>query len=167
MSLHAQAILCSAAEVDPGGRVHMLGAGTELLPITDAAHTVVVRVRADGNDASTAHRTALRLLSADGTPVRVARQAQSPGDPASIGLSTVAPVEITGEFPAIADSPDALPPWGWVSFPLIYAIGPGTLSQPGGYRWEFAADGRALADAPLYVLSTEEMAALQAAQGAQ
>jgi len=158
----AQLYICSAAEVDPAGRVHALGVGTDVLPEEHGPITVVARIVLDEEDAVRPHRTRLRLLDRHGSPV-LTQGGPSPDGP-GILPPTPQPIELPGEVPPVVPSADALPPWGWVSAPLVYMIGPGTLPGPGLFHWEFAVDGEVLDSAPIFVLSAAQMQQMQGQQ---
>ena len=69
--LEAQVILCDAAVADPGGKVHMLGAGWSMTGSPTAPQAVAVLMKIPWDRANQKIPMALRLLDADGKPVKL------------------------------------------------------------------------------------------------
>ena len=67
--VEAQVILCDAAVADPGGKVHMLGAGWSVAGTPTAPQAVAVLMKIPWDRANHRIPMALRLLDADGRPV--------------------------------------------------------------------------------------------------
>jgi hypothetical protein len=69
--VEAQVILCDAAVADPRGKVHMLGAGWSVTGTPTAPQAVAVLMKIPWDRADQRLAMALRLLDADGKPVRL------------------------------------------------------------------------------------------------
>jgi hypothetical protein len=67
----AQLILCDAAQADPSGKIHMLGAGWSQTSTPTAPSAVAALIKVPWDRANQQIVFQLRLLSADGTPVTV------------------------------------------------------------------------------------------------
>jgi hypothetical protein len=69
--VEAQVILCDAAVADPGGKVHMLGAGWSMTGSPTAPQAVALLMKIPWDRANQKIPMALRLLDADGRPVQL------------------------------------------------------------------------------------------------
>jgi hypothetical protein len=65
----AQIILCDSAVADPGGRVHMLGAGWSVTSSPTPPQAVAVLMRIPSDRADQKIRFSLRLVDSDGAQV--------------------------------------------------------------------------------------------------
>jgi hypothetical protein len=68
--LEVQLILCDAAQTDPTGKVHMLGAGWSVT-ISPTSHAVAVLIKVPWDRANERLPLALDLVDADGNPVMI------------------------------------------------------------------------------------------------
>jgi hypothetical protein len=68
-SIEVQLILCDAAQADPSGKVHMLGAGWSITS-TPTSHAVALLIKVPWDRANEPLRLRLDLLDADGHPVQ-------------------------------------------------------------------------------------------------
>lgn len=93
--VHAQLILCDAAQTDPSGKVHMLGAGWSRTTSPTGQQAVVVLMKIPWDRANQKIPLKLQLLDADGHAV----QLQTPVGPQQL-LSEVT-VEV-GRPPGVA-----------------------------------------------------------------
>src|SRR5262249_45216946 len=71
--LDVQLILCDAAQADPAGKVHMLGAGWSVTT-SPTSHAVAVLIKVPWDRANEKLQLALDLVDADGSPVRLDTQ---------------------------------------------------------------------------------------------
>jgi hypothetical protein len=73
--MKATLLLCDAAQVDPAGKVHILGAGWTVVSVARGtpvlAHAVVAIVHVPWNETHEPHRLRLRLEDEDGRPVMI------------------------------------------------------------------------------------------------
>jgi hypothetical protein len=67
--VEAQLILCDAAVADPGGKVHMLGAGWSVTGTPTAPQAVAVLIKIPWDRANEKLPMTLRLVDGDGQPV--------------------------------------------------------------------------------------------------
>lgn len=118
--IQAQLILADAAQVDPGGKVYMLGAGWETTTIPTAPHAVVAFIKVPWDRTNLRLQVLLRLLDADGQEVRL------PGP--------------LGEQPVAADSflevgrPPGLAPGSSIGVPFALNL-PSLPLKPASYEW--------------------------------
>jgi hypothetical protein len=68
--INVQLILCDAAQADPAGKVHMLGAGWSMTR-SPTAHAVAVLIKVPWDRANQKLPLKLILLDSDGHPVRL------------------------------------------------------------------------------------------------
>lgn len=83
-SVEAQIILCDAAVADPGGKVHMLGAGWSRMPSPTTPHAVVLLMKVPWDRANEQLPLTLELRDSDGRPVEL----QAAAGTARLGLQT-------------------------------------------------------------------------------
>jgi len=129
--MRATLLLCDAAQVDPAGKVHMLGAGWTVvgaapgLPLP--GHAVVVLVHVPWHLTEQVHQLRLRLEDADGRGVALG----SPDDPRPV----------VHEQPLVARRPAGAPEGIDIDVPVVVAMGPGMPLAPGRYAWRLEIDG--------------------------
>jgi hypothetical protein len=76
--MRAILVLCDFAEQDqPGGKVHILGAGWSVTGPLPSAHAVVVLIKVGWSETNRPHDFVLRLTDADANPVSVPSPAGS------------------------------------------------------------------------------------------
>jgi hypothetical protein len=68
--LEAQLILCDAAQADPAGKVHMLGAGWSVTS-SPTSHAVAILIKVPWDRANERISLKLELVDADGQPIRL------------------------------------------------------------------------------------------------
>jgi len=118
--LEAQIILCDAAQLDPSGKLHMLGAGWSTATSPTAPQAVAVLMKVPWDRANQPLAIRLQLLDTDGHPEHLA----SPEGPTPLTLDST--LEVRRPPGLSADTPiDA-------SFALN--VQPLPL-QPGRYEW--------------------------------
>ena len=71
--MKATLLLCDAAQVDPAGKVHILGASWTVVTVAHGTpipgHSVVAIAHVPWHETQEPHRLRLRLQDADGRPV--------------------------------------------------------------------------------------------------
>lgn len=118
--LKAQIILCDAAQSDPSGKLHMLGAGWSTTASPTAPQAVAVLIKVPWDRANQPLAMKVQLLDADGHPVLLA----SP----------------LGQTPVSVDStlevgrPPGLPAGTPIDASFALNVQPMPL-QPGRYEW--------------------------------
>jgi hypothetical protein len=70
--IEAQLLLCDAAVADPGGKLHMLGAGWSITGSPTSPQAVAVMLKIPWDRANERLALFLRLVDSDGRPVAVA-----------------------------------------------------------------------------------------------
>lgn len=157
MTIRASLLIADAAQLDSDGRLYLLGAGAQLLPLPTPPHTLVVRLRLDAQDALVPHEVRLSLLDPSGAPVLVPGPPQTTTGPAAIpGAMTTQPVQVGQDLPALAASAADLPDWGPIALPLLFALGPGLPVGQGPHRWVLTVDGQQLDDSVVLVLQQQQ-----------
>lgn len=161
--MRASLLVCDAAQVDSDGRLYLLGAGSQVLPLPTQPHALVARLRLQAEEALRPHEIRLALLDATGQPVMVPGPALAASGPASIpGTFSAQPLQLGQDLPALAPSVQDLPDWGPVAVPLVFNLGPGLPVRVGPHRWQLSIDGEVVDDA--VVLFLEQPADGAAAQ---
>jgi hypothetical protein len=125
--VRATLILSDAAQVDPGGKVHVLGGGWSITATPLSAFSVVVLIAVDWSETERPHVAVLHLEDADGRVVVVE------------GEDGPAPLTQESEFEV--GRPDGLPPGSSVDVPIVLSFGPGLALDPGRYLWRLEVDG--------------------------
>ncbi|MBX5446934.1 MAG: hypothetical protein IRZ27_00235 [Acidothermus cellulolyticus] len=134
--MHATLLLCDAAEVDPAGKVHILGAGwtvvgagpTGALP----GQAVVVLVHVPWHRTGEDHLLRLSLEDADGRAVL----AGAPENPQPLVHQQAFRVQ----------RPPGAPEGITIDVPVVVTIGPGLVLPPGRYAWRLEIDGETRED---------------------
>ena len=119
--VEAQVILCDAAVADPGGKVHMLGAGWSTTGSPTAPQAVAVLMKIPWDRANQKIPMALRLLDADGGPVKL-----------SGPTGEVQPIENRAELEV--GRPPGLAHGSPIDASLALNVAPMPL-PPGRYEW--------------------------------
>jgi hypothetical protein len=126
----ATLILCDAAQADPAGKVHILGAGWTVVSVPAGAplpaHSIVAIVHVPWHETDTPHRLRLRLEDADGRPVMV-------GPP-----DQLAPL-VHDQLVEVHRPPGA-PEGITLDVPVVVSVGPGMLLTDGRYSWRLEID---------------------------
>jgi hypothetical protein len=117
--LEVQLILCDAAQADPAGKVHMLGAGWSITR-SPTSHAVAVLIKVPWDRANQQLNLKLSLLTADGPPVELA----TPGG--------TAPVEALGSIEV--GRPPGVAPGSMLDAAFALNVPPIPL-EPGRYQW--------------------------------
>jgi hypothetical protein len=118
--LEAIVLLCDAAQPEPSGKVHMLGAGWSITSSPTALSAVVVLIKVPWDRANQKLDTSLALEDADGQP--------APGAPSAAGTIEVGrPPGLDPGTPIDASFSVTVP-----SLPL----------PPGRYTWRFKIAGQ-------------------------
>ncbi len=129
--MKATLLLCDAAQVDPAGKVHILGAGWTVvgggpggaLP----AQAIVVLVHVSWHQTQRPHQLRLRLENADGRAVLVGPpEARQP---------------MVHEQMVAVQRPPGAPEGITLDVPVVVSIGPGMQLPPGRYAWRLEIDG--------------------------
>jgi hypothetical protein len=130
--MKATLILCDAAQVDPAGKVHILGAGWTVVMIAPGAtlppHAVVAIVHVPWHRSDEPHQLRLRLEDADGRPVMVG---PSPEQLAPLVHEQVIEVR----------RPPGAPEGITLDMPVVVSVGPGMPLLDGRYSWRLEIDG--------------------------
>lgn len=129
-------LLCDAAQVDPAGKVHILGAGWTVvgaapgMPLPGQA--VVVLVHVPWHQTTQPHSLRLRLEDADGNVVLLGPpEAQQP---------------MVHEQELLVRRPHGAPEGITIDVPVVVSIGPGIALAPGRYAWRLEIDGESHED---------------------
>ena len=134
--MKATLLLCDAAQVDPSGKVHILGAGWTVVGagagVSLPGHAVVVLVHVPWHQTTAPHFLRLRLEDADGNPVLV-------GPPE-------APQPMVHEQTVVVRRPPGAPEGITLDVPVVVAVGPGMPLPPGRYGWRLEIDGESHED---------------------
>ncbi len=130
--MKATLLLCDAAQVDPAGKVHILGAGWTVVsgggdeaPLP--AQAVVAIVHVPWHETVRPHHLLLRLEDADGNPVLV-----GPPD---------ARRPMIHEQTVVVNRPAGAPEGITLDVPVVVSIGPGMSLPVGRYAWRLEIDG--------------------------
>jgi len=129
-------LLCDAAQVDPAGKVHILGAGWTVTAAGPsqplAGHAVVALLHVPWSETETPHAVVLRLEDADGHPVVV----QGPNGARAMVHEQVVAV----------GRPPGAPEGITLDAPVVITVGPGVPLHPGRYVWRLEIDGQSHED---------------------
>ena len=153
MTVRGMLLVCDAAQADSDGRLYVLGAGSQVLPLPTPPHALMVRLRLTPDEALRPHEVRLALLDGAGSPVLVPGPAMQATGPAAVpGAMSAQPLQLGQDLPALALSAEDLPDWGPVAVPLVFNLGPGLPVRVGPHRWTLTVDGEVLDDAVLLFL---------------
>ncbi|HXR41067.1 MAG TPA: hypothetical protein VN738_01600 [Acidothermaceae bacterium] len=129
--MKATLLLCDAAQVDPAGKVHILGAGWTVVGggagIPLPAQAVVAMVHVPWHQTTQPHFLRLRLEDADGNVVRV-------GPPDAVH-------PMVHEQTVSVSRPPGAPEGITLDVPVVVSIGPGMPLPAGRYAWRLEIDG--------------------------
>lgn len=134
--IEVQLILCDAAQADPSGKVHMLGAGWSMTK-SPTSHAVVVLLKVPWDRTNEVHELELILLDADGHPATL----RGPN-----GTAT----EVRAGGRVEVGRPPGVAPGSRLSASFALNVAPMVLA-PGRYEWRLEIDGSSHA-APFTVL---------------
>jgi len=127
----ATLLLCDAAQVDPAGKVHILGAGWTVVGggngVPLPAQAIVAMVHVPWHETVRPHYLRLRLEDADGNPVMV-----GPPD---------ARQPMIHEQTVVVNRPAGAPEGITLDVPVVVSIGPGMPLPAGRYAWRLEIDG--------------------------
>jgi hypothetical protein len=128
----ATLILCDAAQVDPAGKVHILGAGWTVVSVVPGspllAHSIVAIVHVPWHETDRPHRLRLRLEDADGRAVMIG--------PAPDQLAPLVHEQLI-EVRRPPDAPEGIT----LDVPVVVSVGPGMPLTDGRYSWRLEIDG--------------------------
>lgn len=119
--LDIQLILCDAAQADPNGKVHMLGAGWSITTTPTTPQAIAILIKVPGDLADQQISGILQLLDTDGHPVEL-----------EISPGKKEPIE--NEFELEVGRPRGLKHGRMIDAAMVLNIGPMPLS-PGRYQW--------------------------------
>lgn len=125
--MRASIILCDFAEQDqPGGKVHMLGAGWSITGPQPSQHAVAVLIKVGWNEANRQHDFQLQLMDADANTVSV---------PSPAGTQALI---FNGRFEV--GRPPGIPEGSEIDTSFVIGIQP--IQLPGGqrYTWRLEID---------------------------
>lgn len=136
--MRAAIVLADFAETDPGGKVHVLGAGWSVTGPQQGPQAVVGFIQVPPDRAGNAVPFTLRLTGRDSEVVEV----HGPAGPQ--------PMELTGQV-------EVLEPEGWdrsTDLNVAFAVNLVLPLSPGqSYTWSLEVDGKDLATTTFYVRS--------------
>lgn len=118
--IEAHIILCDAAQSDPAGKLHMLGAGWSSTSSPTAPQAVAVLIKVPWDRANQSLPLRLQLLNADGQPVLL---------PSPVGQTPIL-VERTFEV----GRPPGIPAGSPIDASFALNVQPMPL-EPGRYEW--------------------------------
>lgn len=118
--IEAHIILCDAAQSDPSGKLHMLGAGWSITSSPTAPQAVAVLIKVPWDRANQPMPLSLQLLDGDGHPVLL---------PSPLGQTPVL-VESSLEV----GRPPGVPPGSPIDASFALNVQPMPLG-PGRYQW--------------------------------
>ena len=147
--MKATLLLCDAAQVDPAGKVHILGAGWTVVGVGGnpqgrdgnnesdpgpglPGQAVVAMLHVPWHETIEPHFLRLRLEDADGNAVMVG----PPGDQRAM----------VHDQPFTARRPTGAPEGITIDVPVVVSIGPGMPLEPGRYAWRLEIDGQSHED---------------------
>lgn len=137
--IDAQIILCDAAQSDPSGKLHMLGAGWSITSSPTAPQAVAVLIKVPWDRTNQQLTLTLQLLDADGHPVLL---------PSPVGQTPVA-VGSTLEV----GRPPSVPAGSPIDASFALNVQPMPL-PPGRYEWRLDLAGET-SSAPFLVRSPQ------------
>jgi hypothetical protein len=111
--IEAQVILCDAAQADPTGKVHMLGAGWSIAPTPVPPHALAIMLRIPWDRANQQIAMHAILLTADGSPVTLGEPQQEirhdatieVGRPPGVAPGTMLPASLAITVPPLPLNP--------------------------------------------------------------
>lgn len=119
--LEVQLILCDAAQADPSGKLHMLGAGWSITGIPTGPHAVAILVKVPWDRANQKIHGKLTLVDSDGRPVEL---------PTPDGGRTTIVMDVDLEV----GRPPGLEHGSMIDAAMAFNVGP--LPLPSGrYQW--------------------------------
>jgi hypothetical protein len=128
----ATLILCDAAQVDPSGKVHILGVGWTVVRVGVGvpvpAHAVVAIVHVAWHETPSPHLICLRLQDADGRPVMIGPDADH--------LAPLVHDQLL-EVHRPSDVPEGIT----FDVPVVVSVSPGLPLVEGRYSWRLEIDG--------------------------
>jgi hypothetical protein len=122
--VRAVVLVCDAAQADPGGKVHMLGAGWNITSHPLPAQAIVAIVGVPWHQSNVRHDVRLQLEDADGRVV-------TPNGGAPVAMEQTFEV---GRPPGVPEGTD-------LHVPIVLTLAPGLPIPPGGYMWRLFVDG--------------------------
>lgn len=162
MTVQGSLLVCDAAQADSDGRLYMLGAGSQVLPLPTPPHALMVRLRLTADEALRPHEVRLALFDGSGQPVLVPGPQIAATGPAAVpGAMSAQPLQLGQDLPPLAAAIDDLPDWGPVAVPLVFNMGPGLPVRVGPHRWVLSIDGTVVDDAVLLFLDQTQDAAAE------
>jgi len=128
----ATLILCDAAQADPAGKVHILGAGwtVVLMPpgVPLPAHAVVAIVHVPWHETQMPHQIRLRLEDADGRAVMIE---------SASGQFT----PLVHDQQVVVQRPPGAPEGITLDVPIVVSVAAGLPLTDGRYSWRLEIDG--------------------------
>jgi hypothetical protein len=124
--IEAQLLLCDAAVADPGGKLHMLGAGWSITSSPTSPQAVAVMLKIPWDRANERLALMLRLLDDDGRPVAVA--------------TTEGTQELTMGGDIETGRPPGVTPGSQLDAGLVFNV-PSLPLPPGRYQWRLEVAG--------------------------
>lgn len=125
--MRASIVLCDFAEQEqPGGKVHMLGAGWSLTGPMPAPHAVVAFIKVAWTEANEKHQFFLRLTDGDGHVVT------------TTGASVPQPLEFSGMLEV--GRPAGLPSGSEIDVNFVVSLQPLQLIPGQRYTWRLEID---------------------------
>jgi hypothetical protein len=124
--IEAQLLLCDAAVADPGGKLHMLGAGWSITSSPTSPQAVAVMLKIPWDRANERLALMLRLLDDDGRPVAVA--------------TTEGSQELTMGGDIETGRPPGVTPGSQLDAGLVFNV-PSLPLPPGRYQWRLEVAG--------------------------
>ena len=125
--MRATLLLADAAQVDPTGKVHLLGGGWSMTSSPLGSFCLVVLIAVDWSETDLEHVAMVRLEDADGRVVAV-----GPPDRAK---------PLVKEHRFVAARPQGLPPGSDADVHVVWTFGAGLNLPPGRYLWRLEIDG--------------------------
>ena len=157
MTITATLLVCDAGQLDSDGRLYLLGAGIQVVPVPSPPHTLVARLQLTPDEALRPHEVRLTLLQPSGQPVMVPGPSIAGSGPAAIpGTVSAQPLQLGQDLPVLAQSATDLPDWGPVVVPLLFNLGPGLPIGTGPHRWQVTVDGQVLDEAVVLYLEQQQ-----------
>ena len=118
--IEAQLLLCDAAVADPGGKLHMLGAGWSMTGSPTSPQAVAVLLKIPWDRANERLQLVLRLVDPDGAPVVV--------------TTAEGPQEVTMGGDIETGRPPGVTPGSQLDAALAFTV-PSLPLPPGRYQW--------------------------------